>query len=279
MIFKSISTIIQDIDADMNTLNFAIEAARIWDAHLHVLCVAVDTNDPGFYYAGAQAIAVQENLERAQDLVTDLEEKTCVRLSVEEVAWDVEAVTLMSNGLAPFLAGQMRYFDLAILPLPYGVNRTNSDADAFEACVFGADIPIIVVPETADMVHPPKRVMIAWDNSSEALASARAAVPVVAEAEATEICVVAPPVYGPERSDPGGMLAQLLVRHGARVEVAVIAQLRSNVVEQLLQRATETGAEMIVMGAYGHSRLREAVLGGVTRSMLRTATIPVFMAR
>jgi len=123
-----------------------------------------------------------------------------------------------------------------------------------------------------------QRVMIAWDDGAEALAAARAAAPLVGSADVTDICLINPPQHGIDRSDPGGRMAQMLTRKGAKVEVTVSAQRQYDVASQLLSRARETAADVLVMGGYGHSRLREAVLGGVTRTILRQAHLPVLMA-
>ncbi len=278
MSYKSIATIVFDREGGSAALEFAICAAREWGAHLHVVCIGVDSTDPGFYYAGAQAIAVQQNLEHAQDTVIDLEASTRARLAAEDIAWDVEAVTMMTSGLEPFLATQMRFSDLAILPLPFRENSSPLDSVIFEACIFGADIPVLVVPEGQDARVPPSRIMIAWDNGAEALHAARAAMPLCLTAQETEICVIDPPVTGANRSDPGGRLAQILARAGANVEITISARLKSSIAEQIQRRAVETDTDLIVMGAYGHSRLREAVLGGVTRTMLKNAPVPVLLA-
>ena len=279
MSYKSITTFLHDPDARMDSLEFAIRAARHWDAHLHVVCAGIDRVDPGFFYAGTQAIAVQQNLELAQLTAAKLEPIARARLETEDIAWDVESVTMLVSGLRPFLANHMRFFDLAILPLPYGEGQTEVDQDAFEACLFGAAIPVLVVPENAEWKSKPDHVLVAWDNGAEALAAIRAAKPITVAAAQTDIYVIGPPMHGSDRSDPGGRVAQMLVRAGAKVEISVAARTRSRISDQLLQRASETGADVIVMGAYSHSRLRESVLGGVTISMLQSATVPVFMAR
>ena len=90
--------------------------------------------------------------------------------------------------------------------------------------------------------------------------------------------MVDPPARGPERSDPGGRLCQFLVRHGVKAEVTVLARNRPKVSEVLAEHAMDRAADMMVMGAYGHSRLREAVLGGATRAVLQGTKIPVLMA-
>ena len=124
-----------------------------------------------------------------------------------------------------------------------------------------------------------KRILVAWNQSDEALHAIRRALPVLKAAEAVEIAVVDPSPYSPEGSDPGGKLCQMLTRHGVKAEIAVLAKTLPTVTEVLTRRAAETGADMLVMGAYSKSRLREAIMGGATRHMLERANLPVLMAR
>ncbi len=278
MSFKSITMFVHDPSAALTTLDYAILAARSWGAHLHIVAAGVDSTDPGFYYAGAQSIAIQQNLDFAQTQAREIEKVIRTRLHAEDINWDVETVTLMSGGLLSFISDHMRFFDVAILPLPYDDGQSQLDVAAFEACLFGADIPVIVVPKGNTQQPPTSRVLIAWDDGPEALAATRAVLPIIDSVDLTNICVVNPSDAGKDRSDPGGRLALLLSRAGATVEITVSAKLRSNVADQLIQHAKETGAEMIVMGAYGHSRFREAVIGGVTRTILRQAPVPVLLA-
>jgi nucleotide-binding universal stress UspA family protein len=93
-----------------------------------------------------------------------------------------------------------------------------------------------------------------------------------------QIVVIDPPAYGPERSDPGGLLCQFLVRHGVRAEVVVLAKALPRVSDVLARHIRDANADLLVMGAYGHSRFREAILGGATRDMLEKAEVPVFLA-
>jgi nucleotide-binding universal stress UspA family protein len=93
-----------------------------------------------------------------------------------------------------------------------------------------------------------------------------------------QIVVVDPPAHGPERSDPGGHLCQLLVRHGVKAEVSVLARTLPHVSDVLARQLRDLDADLLVMGAYGHSRFREAILGGTTRDMLANAEVPVFLA-
>lgn len=278
MAYTSIATILHNKDADQSALEFAINFARRHDAHLHVLCTGVDETEPGFYYAGAHAIAVQQNFDVAREEADQLETATRDRLDAEDIKWDVQTVTVMPGGLDPFLADSMRFHDLVILPAPHQGDNDRIDAMNFEACLFGADVPVLVVPKGAAQNVDFRNVKIAWDDGTEAMAAARAAIPLIKDAKMTTIAIVDPPMHAPDRSDPGGKLATFLVRNGAKVDVAIHARTQPSIAAQLLARAAETDVDLMVMGAYGHSRMREAILGGVTRDMLRLTTLPLLMA-
>ena len=276
--YKTIATVLHDAESYEETLQFAIAAARRWDAHLHVICAGINITDPGFYYAGASPGIIAENLKQAKADAGHLLTLADTDLGAQDIRWDTEGVILTTGAMNSYLIDHMRYFDLAVLPSPYALGRGRTDITIFEACLFGARMPVLVAPAGAALRQDPLRFMLAWDDGPEALAAARALPPLFEAGNLTEICLIDPPSDGPERSDPGGRLAQMLARWGGNVEISVLAKLQRDIAEQLLQHATETQADMLVMGAYGHSRLREAVIGGVTRSVLRHAKLPILMA-
>jgi nucleotide-binding universal stress UspA family protein len=90
--------------------------------------------------------------------------------------------------------------------------------------------------------------------------------------------MIDPPTHSPERSDPGGAVCLMLARHGVKAEVSILSRTLPRVSEILTRFATEHGANLIVMGAYGHSRFRESLLGGATRDMLEGTSLPLLMA-
>ena len=102
--------------------------------------------------------------------------------------------------------------------------------------------------------------------------------PLLQAAEFVHIAIVDPSQTGPERSDPGGALAVYLSRHDVKSDIQVMTRQGLKISERLTQHVTEIGADLLVMGGYGHSRFREAVLGGATREMLQYSTVPVLMA-
>lgn len=278
MYYQAIATVLHQRDIENSALEVAIDAARRWDAHLHILCAGVSSADPVFYYAGAQVVSMQENIKQAQEDAICMEDAVRARLAREDIAWDVQAVTVLFNGLDAFVADQMRFHDLVILPSPYAKRAQRIDVAIFEACTFGADMPVLVVPgEGADLDI--KKVQVGWDDGREAMAASLAALPLLQLAKQAEIVLIDPPRHTADRSDPGGRLAQHLARHGVKPEIFVLARTDESIAAQLLRRAHERDIDMIVMGAYGHSRLREAIAGGPTRDMLHIADLPLLMAR
>jgi nucleotide-binding universal stress UspA family protein len=147
-----------------------------------------------------------------------------------------------------------------------------------EAALFDGAAPVLLLPGTLLPETLGKRVVIAWNQGREAMAAVRRALPLLRKADLVNIVVVDPPAYGPERSDPGGALCQMLVRHGVKAEVSVLARTMPRVSDVLVRHIRDQNADILVMGAYGHSRFREAILGGATRDMLELAQVPVFLA-
>ena len=121
-------------------------------------------------------------------------------------------------------------------------------------------------------------MLVAWNESVEALAAIHRALPILQAADNVRVTVIDPPAHGPERSDPGGLLSQMLARHGAKCEIDVLSRSMHRISDVINRHAADTGADLVVMGAYGHSRFREAILGGATRNMLEQSEVPVFLA-
>lgn len=275
--YKTILTVLTSADQKQQ-LDSAIAMTRRENGHLDVFCLGVDHSQTGYYYAGASAYILQETIDKAVGAASALEEKVRERLNAEDIRWSVDSAVAQVGGLSTLVAMRARYSDLVVLSRPYGPEST-VDAEAItEAALFEGAAPVLIVP--GELSEPfGRRVMVAWNQSSEAMVAVRRALPLLLAADAVEITVVDPSPNGPERSDPGGALCQMLTRHGVKAEIAVLARTLPQVSDILNHRATEIGADMVVMGAYGHSRFRQAILGGATRNMLEKAAVPVLMAR
>lgn len=263
---------------DHGALEAAIAMARARDAHLELLCIGLDDSAYGFFYGDATLAVLSDGPDRALDAARALEAALRSRLEGEDIRWSLERAVAQQGALAGLVAERARFADLVLLPRPYGTSRDEVDVVLLEAALFAADVPVLMLPPG---VTAPDfaRVVIAWNRAPEALSAIRAALPLLQQARAVDIAIIDPDGYGAERSDPGGALAQWLSRHGVRAEISVLARTLPRVSEVLLRHLRDREADLLVMGAYGHSRLREAILGGVTREMLETAPLPVLLAR
>ncbi|MPL74105.1 nucleotide-binding universal stress UspA family protein [Rhodobacter sp. 140A] len=278
MAYKTLLTIVTDVAAAKAQLDAAVAVARQEDAHLDVLCMGVDRTQTGYYYAGATAFVQQETLDRAQEEAREIETAVKARLEAEDIRWSAEAVVVQIGAIATVAGLRARFADLVIMGRPYGKGRGQEIEAAIEAALFEGQVPVMIVPDGYSGALGARRVVVAWNQSNEAMSAIRKAMPFLKAAELVDITVIDPPPHGPERSDPGGQLSQMLARHGVHAEVSVLAKTMPRVSDVLNRHVRETEADMIVMGAYGHSRFREAILGGATRHMLELAEVPVLMA-
>lgn len=279
MAYKSVLTIITDAAAAARQIDAAVELARREDAHLDVFCLGIDRTQTGYYYAGASAYVQQETIERAMQEANDAEAAVRERLGREDIRWAAEAAVAQLGGLSTLVALRARFADLVVQAKPYGKDARQEAEGILESAMFEGSAPVLVLPEAGlNVGNLGRRVVVAWNQSQEALTAVRAALPMLKAADYVNIAVIDPPSHGPERSDPGGALSQYLSRHGIRAEVSVLAKTMPRISDVLCRHVRDVDADMIVMGAYGHSRFREAILGGATRNMLEIAEVPVLMA-
>ncbi len=287
MAYKSLLSVISNPGAIEPTLAAATALARREDAHLEVLCLGIDLTQVGYYYPGAGGVVFQDDIARAEATLAELETQVTARLSGEGLRFSVTTAIAQVGSLTDLIARQARFSDLVVLPLPYG-KPAFANADLLvEAALFQGRAPVLVVPAAgfvagfagaSGVSGIGQEIVVAWNESSEALAAIRAALPFLIAAKRVILAIIDPEASSAGRADPGGALAEMLSRHGVRAEVAVLARTLPRVTDMLNQLVRDKAADLVVMGAYGHSRLREAVLGGTTRDMLELAEVPVFMA-
>ncbi|MBT9386384.1 universal stress protein [Pseudooceanicola sp. CBS1P-1] len=278
MAYKTILTVLTDGADAKHVLARATAAAELFDAHLDVLCLGVDRTQVGYYYAGANAMVMQEAINRATEEAEALETAAKGILANSEIRWSTDTDVAQLGDIGRHLAWRARFADLVLLPRPYGKGKGAELEPITESALFEGRAPVVILPDSDLPMPAGKRVLLCWNDTPEALNAIRRALPVLKQADQVHIVVVDPPVHGPDRSDPGGMLASWLARHGISAEIEVISKTLPRISEVLVRHARDIDADLIVMGAYGHSRFREAILGGATRHMLEGSELPVFLA-
>lgn len=278
MSYSSIACVLSDDALVRPTLTAACAVASAHSAHLDVLCLGVDTSPGAYDLAWTGSMIQEQSLARASEEAETIEAHARELLNKTDLRWGVDGGVAQIAGLERKVARRVRFSDLAVLPRPYGEGR-GADLEAItESVLFQAHVPALILPEASEIATEPKRIILAWNESTEALNAARAALPMMKAADLVHVVVIDPPTQGPDRSDPGGLISQYLARHGIKVEVDVLAKSLPGVADVINRHARDVSADLVVMGAYGHSRIREAVFGGATRDMLESCALPVLMA-
>jgi nucleotide-binding universal stress UspA family protein len=169
--------------------------------------------------------------------------------------------------------------DLVVVARPGSAVLSASFAGLAESLVLSSGRPTILFPPEGK-ISDVRRILLAWNATRESVRATADALPLLARAETVEVMVI-----DPERhrvihdSEPGAGIAQHLTRHGVRAEVRRVSSQGKDVGQLMLSEAAAFQADLLVMGAYGHSQVREWVFGGVTRTVLYEAKIPVLMSR
>lgn len=278
MAYKSILTVLSDVGEVSPVLEAVLPFVRAEGAHLDVLCLGIDRTQTGYYFAGATALMHEETLAQAQATATEIEQAARERMDRTEVSWGIEALVTQTASVAGIVARRARFSDLVMLPKPYGEGLTSDAPVVVESAMFQGRAPAMVLSGGEAPTDMPRRVVVAWNESTEALAAVRAAMPLLQKAETVNILIIDPQRHAAEVSDPGAELCRMLARHGIKTEISIIPQTLPRVSDQINRHVADQSADMLVMGAYGHSRFREAILGGATRNLLEQATVPVLMA-
>ncbi|MES2077403.1 MAG: universal stress protein [Pseudomonadota bacterium] len=177
------------------------------------------------------------------------------------------------------LALQARYADLVLLGQPEeGEAGPGIVATLPEYVLLNSMRPVLVLPRVGHFERVDRHALLAWDGSLEATRALTAAIPLLRRAALVTLAVFHPSAHNSVHGEvPGADIALYLARHGVKVEVSE-RPAADDIGEAILSLAAELDADLIVMGGYGHARLREMVLGGATSTVLRAMTVPVLMA-
>jgi nucleotide-binding universal stress UspA family protein len=199
-------------------------------------------------------------------------------------AADRAGVTAEPTMLAASFAGAgeqfgqiARRFDLAIVGQAEPDKGGTVEELIAESVLFESGRPVVMVPYIQKAPLKLDRVMVCWDGSRQAARAIADAMPLLERAGLVEVVIVTNE-RGKKDEIPGADMGQHLARHGLKVDIKRISEGSIDIADALLSHAADFSADFVVMGGYGHSRLREFVLGGVTRNILRSMTAPVLMS-
>lgn len=278
MDFKNILIHLDHSSGCQNRLTTAFDLARTFDAKLNGLFVVSDYVVPSYVEA-----------QISVDLITDVTEKAIARarekLTEYQKLADDAGVSMESQVLEgqviPILREHSKYADLLLLGQDQPDDPDNASYGLADALLFEGGCACIVVPHSGKLAAPGKRVLLTWNASRESARALREAMPFLTRAESV-VVLSSEPDDGSDDIARGHPHAQELLRllesHGIEAVSSGISDPDISASDAIIGQAADMNADLIVMGAYGHARLREIILGGVTRDLLKQSTVPLLLA-
>lgn len=274
-------TVLVQVDQSQRSIvraTLAAQLARAQGAHLVGAAVtgisrfvfsegAFNPDDPVFTH-------YLEHLRQYARGALDAFEQATARIGVDSVE-----ARLVDDDAAGGIALHARYADLAVIgQFDPSTSVPGVMPNFVETVALNSGRPVLVVPYAGEPAGSFRQPLVAWDGGLPATRAIAGALPLLRQAGKIDVVMFNPRAEAHVHGDePGADLALYLSRHGIQVNV-VERIVNGSIGEALLSTAADLGSDMIVMGAYGHTRFREVVLGGVTRTVLQSMTMPVLMA-
>ena len=261
-------------------IDASISLAAGFGAHLDAMAIGYVSTSAAYVMDGSAAAAVAAVFEMEQEKAA---ERAATAHSVFEtearhagISYECRSLADMPGNAAAAIAAAARLYDLAIVSQPEAELQTFDNTITTEILV-QAGGPVLFIPHIFRGAFRPRRIGICWDGSRLAARALKDARPFLAQADG--LCAISingaatvPVDASPDR------LATHLGRVGLPIRLVDLPASRADIQPSILSIAADENLDMLVMGAYGHSRLQEGILGGVTREMLRTMTVPTLMS-
>lgn len=274
--FKNLLVHVAADKANAARIDYALRLAAAHGAHLTALHVPVAPFVPGFAMVEvtAELAEARERYAREEAERLEREVRAASSRAGAAVEWRTGAGDLIDTALL-----HARHADIAIV----GQGADDNDSDRrsslpflLESLLLGSGRPVLAIPSYGTYPTLGERVLVCWNATREAARAVNDALPVLRRAQQVTVLSIDP--INAQRRIPGADIAVHLARHGVKVEAMSAYAEDLDVGDVILSRAADLGADMIVMGGYGHSRTREILLGGATRHILRHMTAPVLMS-
>jgi nucleotide-binding universal stress UspA family protein len=255
---------------------FAASIAAAFNAHVAGIAFVYDPVPPAMPLGTIPPKLIEslrsENRKAAAAAVAGFDgQAQRLGLSAESRTVDVTFV-----GASVHFGRLARGFDLSVVGQAEP-DRLAPEELIVEAALFDSGRPVVVVPYIHRTGLNLDRILVCWDGSRSAARAVADAMPFLERAKAVDVVIVATEA-GKSDEMPGADIAHHLARHGLRVEVKRIVRGDVDVANAILSHAADSAADFLVMGGYGHSRLREFILGGATRGILTSMTVPVLLS-
>ena len=279
MSWKDVLAIVAEAEIDEPAVALAAAVATKFDAQLTATFLTPLPDEPLAYEPTVVAGVWAELLGRARMQAEAERKKFEARLQKLGRDCDLRTAEALSRDLGRVAAVHARYADISVLTRSMEGAVGDVREELIEGILFHAGRAILVAPPGWNGTEIGKKIVVAWDASREATRALSEAQPLLDVAkQVTVVTVDAKPKAFGHGDIPGANIAAHLGRRGLPVEVRNADSGGRSAADTIMAEADATGADLVVMGGYAHSRLRELVFGGATRDLLRASQIPLLMA-
>lgn len=254
---------------------FAVDVAAAFEAHATGVAFAYEPVIPATVMGGVPTDFIEAQIAESERAANKAKEHFDRLAQLASIVSDSHMFTASLGGAADQFSRMARRFSLAVV-MQAQEEGLAADGLIAEAAMFGSGGPVIVVPYIHKAGLKTDTIMVCWDGGRASARAINDSLPLLARARQVEVVIVAGE-EGKRDTVPGADMGQHLARYGLKVEVKRIVA-DGDIPNTLLSHAADISADMIVMGGYGHSRLREFILGGVTRTMLESMTVPCLIS-
>ena len=277
MAIKDILLHLDDSKAAKARIDAALALADAQGAHVTGLVAVAAPSMPGYLRNNLprEALEAQENF--LNEISANAAERFEKAAKASGVEYELRSLRAPDAALADAISVQARHCDLVVMGQEDETDAASLSREIAEEVLLASGRPLLLIPYVGLQRPIGKTVAVAWDGGREATRAVNDALPLIKDADSVVIMVVNKGKRDESR-DPGSDIARHLARHGVKVDVQQLQARDISIADAILDRMADIGADLLVMGGYGHSRTRELVLGGVTLKILQQMTAPVFMS-
>jgi nucleotide-binding universal stress UspA family protein len=260
----------QDFAAD-----YAVSVAAAFGARITGIAVLLDPVIPDGTLGGVPVDLIELQREENTKVAHAAVERFDAAARDAGLSAEHRILDSTMGGAAPVFGRLARRFDLIVAGQAQPEHGASEDL-MIEAALFESGRPVLIVPYIQKSAFEAGRILVCWDGGRTAARAIADALPFLERAQVVDIVIIAEARKQDQLA--GTDMSAHLARHGVKAQVKRIARTDLAVEDAILSYAADSGADFMVMGGYGHSRLREFILGGVTRGILHSMTVPVLMS-
>jgi nucleotide-binding universal stress UspA family protein len=275
MTYKTILLIVGANDQEKD-LAAAADLSATAGAHLSVLVVQLAAPPAVGDYAALSVALLDERAEEMKQL-DEAVKRARATLKDLGISFDANGIYCETAWADDDVGSRARYADVTLIGASLQTDPSLRSR-AIDGALFYSARPVLLATNRQPVTLRPKKILLAWNSTMESARAAREAMALMESAEEVNVVLVDPSA-APARNgeEPGADIATYLARHIVNVTVDRLPSAGRRVEEVLNQHAIDISADLIVMGAYGHTRLRERIFGGVTKAMIERPIVPVLM--